>query len=330
MIDLSGTQPPWPEQAADRFTACLARATRSNDLWRVPAPQGEESLRDRLGEWFGLNPAEITITSGVRAAALTYSREYEQILVEQPTFSGVLHALGHARAEVHQAEWEQLLYGDIPAESAVWLTSPFRNPDGATLSAADRAALEDRTAVGHRVVVNAAYAWFADSIQQVDGADTLGSFHKIAGHGARLGWVHSRDYFERALPEQLGTTPPRVWQYAWSLFLCEEEFALLAESSVANAREAGLAFAEQARKRFGWPCQESPHVLLSLKPGITEERAVRELKAHGYSVARGSAFGSPKPAIRISFIGVRPEDAAAFVYIVARLALLTGPVGSHR
>jgi DNA-binding transcriptional MocR family regulator len=330
MIDLGGTQPPWPTRAADRFAACLAHAARSKDLWRVPAPQGEEGLRNRIGERFGLEPADITITSGIRAAALTYSRECKHILVERPTFPGVLHALGHSRAEVQQADWKQLLHGEIPAESAVWLTSPFRNPDGATLSAADHAALEDRAAAGHRVVVNAAYAWFADALQSVNGADTLGSFHKIAGHGVRLGWVHSRSYFERAVPELLGTTPPRVWQCAWSLFLDEEEFAILAASSVTSSRDAGLAFAEQARKRLGWHCPEGPHLLLRLKPGVTEDDAVSRLRAGGYSVAKGSAFGSPEPAIRISFLGVDPEDAATFADSAQTVALLAGPIGSDR
>lgn len=325
MIDLGGTQPPWPTRAADRFAACLAHASRGKDLWRVPAPQGEESLRNRLAERFGLDPSEITITSGIRAAALTYSREEKQILVERPTFSGVLYALGGSGAEVQQTDWKTLLHGEIPAESAVWLTSPFRNPDSVTLDAADRAALGERAAAGHRVVVNAAYAWFAGALRPVDGADTLGSFHKIAGHGVRLGWVHSRSYFERAVPELLGTTPSRVWQYAWSLFLGEEEFAMLTASSVSQALDASLAFAEQARKRLGWHCPEGPHLLLRLKPGATEEDAVSQLEAHGYSVAKGSAFGSPEPAIRISFLGVDPEDAAAFASIAESVPLLDGP-----
>src|SRR5689334_17545017 len=99
-VDFGGTQPRWPARAAARFADCLARASGSADRWRVPAPQGEDLLRERIGERFGLDPAAITITSGVRAAALTYAREHQRIVVERPTFAGVRSVLAGTGTEV--------------------------------------------------------------------------------------------------------------------------------------------------------------------------------------------------------------------------------------
>ena len=135
MHDLSGTQPPWPGEAVRRWQACAAAAAQAADLWRVPCPQGDDMLRARIGERFGLDPAMITITAGVRASALSYGRLAPRILLERPTFPGVLSVLTGLGAAVELTDWEWMLHGSLPADCALWFTSPFRNPDGASLSA---------------------------------------------------------------------------------------------------------------------------------------------------------------------------------------------------
>ncbi len=311
MLDLTGAQPAWPGEAVERWQDCACAAARDAGLWRVPQPQGDEMLRERIGARFGLDPMMITITAGVRASALSYARLAPRILLERPTFPGVLSVLAGSGAAVELTGWERMLHGPLPGGCALWFTSPFRNPDGASLSAPDAAAIQERIRSGHRVIVNAAYSWFAGAVAPVGGADLLGTLHKVAGHGARLGWVCSPAFFAEAVPELLGTPPSPVWQRAWGLFLGTPEFAALERAVAAAAGASGAAFARRMHERGGMPAAGAPHALLPLAPGWSEERAVARLREDGFLVSPGAPFHAAD-AVRASFLGVDEEGARAF------------------
>jgi DNA-binding transcriptional MocR family regulator len=324
--DLSGAQPPWPAEAHRLWRDCVARAVYQEDLWLTPAPFGEDLLREQLGRVLGLDPAVLTITASVRAAALTYGRCDPFIALERPTFPGVVRALRDSRARVELRPWAELLTGDLPAGATIWVTTPCRNPDGASLAAAGWTALRGRLAAGHRVVVNAAYGWYATGLANAPaapGADIIGSLHKLGGHGARLGWVCSRDYAERAVPELLGTTPPRVWQHAWGEFLRADGLILLAGQCVAPALGAAAAFRDRLASEHGRrpPSFSGPQLLLPLADGSTEQEALDQLGSQGFRLCGAEAFFADVPALRASFLGVGQEEAARFADAVVRCGL---------
>jgi DNA-binding transcriptional MocR family regulator len=301
---------------------------RRTDLWRVPAPQGDEVLREGLAARLGLDPDRLTITASVRAAAVSYARRYADVLVERPGYPGVPAALADSRARVRFASWAELANGGWPVPSVLWLTSPHRNPDGACLDAGLHAGLRRQVLDGHRVVVNSAYCWFGQGPAALEGADLVGSLHKLAGVSARIGWVHSEDYFAAAVPELLGGTPSRVWQNAWGRFLARGGLELLAAGLVSRSRAAAGAFTARMRELAGpdFPQVDGPHQLLELAAGIGEDTALRRLAGLGYAVAAGAAFGGPRPAVRVSFLGVDAEQATRFADAASGAGLLRWPV----
>lgn len=318
MIDLSGTFPRWSNQAQSLWESCARQAARDDRLWRFPAPQGDDLLRDRLGQVIGLDPASLTITVSVRAAALTYARTSAAIVVERPTFPGVVQVLRSSAAEVTLRDWGALLSERSAARPLLWLTSPFRNPDGAILTAADRAALLERTEAGQPVVINAAYLWYAPRTPGVPGADLIGSLHKLGGIGTRLGWVHSATYFTEAVPELLGATPSPVWQRTWGLFLERDGAALLRRDIVEPALASSAAFGNALPWKAGIT---GPHGLLTLVPGVAEEQAVRKIEQAGFRVCAGGDFHCPRPSVRVAFLGVAPAEAECFAATVASCGL---------
>jgi DNA-binding transcriptional MocR family regulator len=320
-VDLTGRQPTWPATAISLWRSCMAAASRSGELWRTPAPQGDDVLREELGRVLRADAARITITAGIRASALTYARADRDIAVERPTFAGAVDVLRAAGARVALYDWCELLHGPPPPERTLWLTSPCRNPDGATLTPPDRAALERRLGAGYRVVINSAYRWYAPDECDVAGTDTLGTLHKLAGHGVRLGWVCSDDYFERATAELIGTTPSPVWQRAWGRFLRADGLALLVGHTVEPALAAAVVFRQRVDHRLRTPPAAGPHVLLPLTPVTGEEAALARLADTGLRLSGGAAFHSPVPALRASFAGAPAGAAARLADLVTRSGL---------
>ncbi len=123
MIDFSGAQPAWPREALELWAACVHDAAREEHLWRVPAPGGDEELRSWLGHHFTTEPAGITIVAGARAAALTYGRIAERLLVEAPTYLGLLPFLGAYGRRVEHFAWERIPV-PVPERTVLLVTSP--------------------------------------------------------------------------------------------------------------------------------------------------------------------------------------------------------------
>lgn len=323
MIDLSGAGPTWPADARRIWRDCLARATDAASAWTSLDYRGDPLLREAIGRRHGVPPEHVTITAGVRAAALTYARREPLILLERPGFDGVAYALSGATVE--RRTWAQLLDTEPPSGAAIWLTSPGRNPDGASLSTRDRERLADWSARGHRIVVNAAYAWFTPGVPAVPGADLLGSVHKVAGRGARLGWVCGERFFDDALPEIAGTTPPAAWQRAWGLFCVEGGLDRLATAAVEGTSAALAAFDAELRELSGHdvPRADGPNRLLPLAEGVDDTTALATLAERGFALTSGVHFGAT--GLRATFVDVVPEEAAAFARVACHSGLFRDP-----
>lgn len=317
MIDLSGTQPAWPEKMLSLWGRCAEEAVNIHELWRVPAPQGDEILREELGRLLALEPEFLTITASVRAAALTYARLADHVVVECPSYTGSIEVLRSGGAAVELRPWEEISADSIPEDAMVWLTSPARNPDGRSLTPTECDLQGALLRTGRRVVVNETYRWFQQDAPRVPGADLVGSLHKLIGVGSRTGWVYSPSYFGSAFPEMLGTTPSRVWQRAWGLFLQRGGFEAVTSTIIQPAHQAAQSFSRRLRELAGVAVAfDGPNVLLHVADGIEEETAEAVLRQHGYLISAGRHFLSATPAVRATFLGVTGQQAAAFAETV--------------
>lgn len=313
MIDFSGEQPVWPSEARKLWAACVRDASCEEHLWRVPAPRGDDELRSRLGIEFATDPADITIVAGARAAAMTYGRIAERVLAEAPTFLGLVPFLGARGLRVEHFGWERMPMS-MSTGTVLLVTSPGRNPDGATLATEQRTRLEGLVSSGCRVVLNSTYFWFRPDALRVRGADLLVSFHKLAGAGARLGFVSSGSFFDDAVPEIASAAPSPVWQRAWARFLFRHGLEYLKEANIRPAAESCGSFVQTIdRLSCGvrLPAIDGPNLLFPLPSGVDEKEAMMKLEIDGYRVSPGSAFAAPWPSLRLNFTGTTPEQAAA-------------------
>jgi DNA-binding transcriptional MocR family regulator len=327
MIDLSGAAPVWPAAARRTWRRSLCEAALATSAMSAFDPCGDELLREQIARVQRLEPELVTVVSSVRAAALSYRRRERVIVMERPTFDGVLLAASAGGARVQRADWAAMVHRWQPPYAALWFTSPGRNPDGASLDQAGCDALSEQVRRGRRVVVNGAHSWFAPAAPRVEGADLIGSLHKIAGRGARLAWVYSPDFAREALPELIGTTPPPLWQRAWGLFFAAGGVEELAAAVTGQTRAAVEAFHEGMRAKLGHdvPAADGPNRLLRLAPEVAEAQALARLEELGFRLTAGAPFGAGTPALRANFTGVQPEAAADFARLASDPSLFEVP-----
>ena len=314
LTDLSGPQPFWPVEATRLWQDCLHRAGGVESLLRTAPPAGDELLREEIGREFGLDAPLISVVAGVRAAALCYGRRHRHITLERPTFLGVVPMLSAHGAMLAHASWEEITAGAGDPSGLLWLTSPCRNPDGATLTPKQHGALEEMARAGRRIVVNGTYLWFHSGSPAVRGADLVVSFHKLAGVGGRLGFVYGERFAEEAVPELTVSSPPPIWQRSWALFL--------RGGGLEPLREVNVSAVGRAAALFGAAIPElavrGPSVLIPVPAPLSEEEFVRELAEEGFKVLEGRHFAAPWPAIRVNFAAASPADAARFAETLLR------------
>ncbi|WP_326551090.1 aminotransferase class I/II-fold pyridoxal phosphate-dependent enzyme [Micromonospora sp. NBC_01813] len=314
MIDLTGPIRPWPERLVARFAAAHERALRATSWWRTPAPQGEPALLDQLAELAGAPPERTAVVSGVRQFASAWAGRPTVptvTVVETPTFADIPEIIG-ARGPVVCAAWEALPARSEPV--TIWLTSPFRNPDGRSLDAGVIRAL---VAGGHTVVINEVYRWYADEHVASDGAWTVTSLAKIAGGGVRLGWVTAPE--DAALGwESTAGAPPTAWQRAWADFLTPATLRTLRQECVEPTLDARRTFTGRMHDLTGWTITGGgPSLLLEItRP---EPETVDALTRHGVMVSPGRAFLSDVASIRLSFSGATVAEAEKAAEILALL-----------
>jgi DNA-binding transcriptional MocR family regulator len=317
MIDLSGPQPFWPSDAIRIWQECIHSAAGMGNLFRTAPLAGDELLREELARMFGLDAERVTLVAGVRSAALVYGRHHRRIVVERPTFLGVVPILTAHGSALSHAAWEDLGSAGRAAD-LIWLTSPCRNPDGAVLSADHRRALERAARAGQRIVVNGTYLWFHEAGPPISGTDLLVSLHKLAGIGGRLAFVHSDRFLDDAIPELTSSAPPPIWQRAWSTFIRRGGLELLRAENVTRTQEATASFNEILPEL----AVAGPNVLVPVPEPFSEDDFVRELARAGFKVLQGRYFASPSPAIRVNFSAATRADAVEFA---RTLLLYTSP-----
>ncbi|MGE7391098.1 aminotransferase class I/II-fold pyridoxal phosphate-dependent enzyme [Streptomyces sp. NPDC004126] len=325
MLDLTGPPRAWPERLGRGFAAAQERAARTPGCWDSAPSRGDEALRDRVAELAGLDSdgrERLVITGGIRQFAALWAGRTRVAVVEEPTFSDVPLVLGGA-SEVRRAPWERLADAAAGAGRVTfWLTSPLRNPDGRSLTQAERTRLAALAAAGHEVVVNQVYRWYAPTgCVTPDGAWSATSLSKLTGGGTRLGWAAgpSPEAAEAAAQSWRMPGPATVWQRTWALFLDRPTVAALLAECVEPVAAARRAFAARAAELLGWACDGEGLSLALAGTGLAEEALVARLAEAGVRANPGTAFGMPCPSVRLAFTGIGPADAVRAAERVAHL-----------
>jgi DNA-binding transcriptional MocR family regulator len=319
-IDLTGPPRPWPDRLRERFAERLDHGFRDRPGWHSPAPQGEPELLGRLAELFGCPPERTVVVGGVRPFAAALALATATARVETPGFADIPEIVGAGRP-VRALRWNELHQEPLAGPPGlVWLTSPFRNPDGRSIDTTVHTAVETLAARGHTVVVNQVYRWFtgpAGAAPAPSGAWTVTSLAKIAGGGMRLGWALAPPGV--AIPRPVtGVAPPTAWQRACAAFLDGATWQALWSACVEPTRQAQAAFARRAGELLGWRVGDGPCMLLS-HARLSEPAMVAALREHGLMVSPGQAFHSPVPAVRLAFSGVTATQALTVAEVLARL-----------
>jgi DNA-binding transcriptional MocR family regulator len=318
VIDLTGRWTLWPDAPLRLWRAAMRRALSDVDPTLRAPLTGDGLLREELAALTGTPAGRITVTAGVRAAAVGLLGREREVVVERPTYLGVPRALAGAGVRVRLAAWEQLAAAGAP----VWLTSPARNPDGRGAGPA----LLSRLAAAGPVYLNSAYDWYAEPAEPPPGVRVVGTLHKLAGPGACLGWVRG-ELAEHTVAALSLTAPPQHWQRAWGYFLRAGGLSVLraAQPDVIAARAAFLVAAGRSATGQG------PNVLIELPGGAVpgwSAYAVAELALAGVLASPGEAFAAPGQ-VRCCLLGVPVEQAgragSAVADLLARLGRQVSP-----
>lgn len=329
-MDLTGPVRPWPERLVARFGAALEWSLRTTTWWRSPSPGGEPALLDRLGELFDVPADRTVVTGGVRHfAGDRAARHTAALLVEHPTFVDIPEIFAARGQQVRPFGWDALgtLPDSKPGAAALWLTSPYRNPDGRSLDHDSTKTVEEFADRGGTVFANQVYGWFTPDGRPPPaprGAWTVTSLAKLAGGGARLGWATAPPGVAPYTGLVLTGAPPAAWQHAWASFLDGPTYRTLRQHCVEPTLEARRAFTRRMVDTVGWSITGGGMSLLLACAGVTEDEAVDLLARGGLRVSPGRDFASPVPAVRLAFSGVTAAEADR----AARL--LTGLTGQLR
>lgn len=291
---------------------------------------------------------EPLITVGVRPLVAPFALMGRRVLLERPSFEGVAIAFERCGVPVLRAELDEALRRARPArEHLLWITSPWRNPDGWSLESGDAAAadtveqLAEFVREGGILVQNETYRHFGppasapngprtttDPVQmrgddavgskarptgptRVPGAYVVGSMAKLAGPWSRLGWLLA----PAALPEPLvahlrAAAPPTLWQEAWARFAVAGGLDRLAERAAAIG-----GMTARAATDFGGAPLGGTSVLLDVDSadpvGLLDER-------YGLRVGGGADFGAGSGRVRLCFLGCGPECDHGGVEALAR------------
>jgi DNA-binding transcriptional MocR family regulator len=288
-----------------------------------PGWRGEPELLDRLAELFDSPPERTIVNGGVRQFATSWAVRTTIAIVEAPTFADIPVILG-AGAAVRRLPWSALTNCSLADEPAgtIWLTNPFRNPDGRSLDPALMAALDQLTGRGHAIVVNQVYRWYegANAVAAAPAtAWTVTSLAKLAGNGARLGWATATA--ADAIPRTLTSDgPPTAWQRAWARFLTRRNFQALWADCVEPTLDARQAFTRRVDELLGWNIPGGgPCVLLDCVD-MDEATVIALLAGQGLQASPGSAFENPVDSIRLSFSGTTAAEAKEAAERITRLA----------
>lgn len=308
-IDLTGRVPAWPQDACRLMAACLSEALHGADSWQSPPREGDEGLRAQIARIGGWRDTDVYVTTGVRGAALALLRGRRRLVLEAPSYRGIARLAGGLGLEVCRASWDGMPSYAAGPDCVTWVTSPYRNPDGASVTAGQCTAI---AAGAGRLVQNVIYGLCRGTGPVADGAILVGSLGKLAGGGVRVGWAVGGGFAEIAAADLRAATPPLPWQRAWASFLARGGADLLLEAVVRPAEAARRAFVSAADWLGYTGCavpDGGPFLLVPLPHGVDEQVATRLAHANGVRVGPGRDFDSPVPAVRLCFTTVTTTDA---------------------
>jgi DNA-binding transcriptional MocR family regulator len=306
-IDLTGRQPAWPAWLTRAWLRAVESAAWSCRFWITPRSRGDPRLLEVLAAELGVTEANLVVTPGVRFSVPALAQQARVSFVEQPTFAEIPRLLSLASREVVMGGWDALsdyVCRDGAGPDLIWVTSPGRNPDGASLGCRECAVLDRLAAQGSKLIVNEVYRWYGEAMAPRE-AIRIGSLSKLVGGGARLGWVIGADDDVTTLSR---AGPPTLWQRAWAHMLGDIGFGRLREIFVMPAIEAKAAFCEEMSGYARIASDAGPSVLLELS-GLSEDMAVDILRRDEILVGRGSDFLAASPAVRLCFSDVSPSAA---------------------
>lgn len=313
-IDLTGAQPEWPAEATRLWVECTAMAAAERQIWRTPQFRGDEVLREVLARYLGHDPEKLLITQGVRSSVSRLKYVSRRLIIEQPTYARVpqlFSAMGFSPQSVTWNNLEQMALAEDSETTLVWITSPARNPDANRLSESCINALTSFAANGHIVVQNEIYHWYEPAASRIPGATFVGSLSKLAGGGARLGWLCQPTLSNTMPSELVGATPPGLWQRTWARFIQLGGLELLRQACIEIALTARAAFCQEIRDML----EISPNLpagpFLAIKVGGNwgEDMVASWFRQQGILVGPGGDFAFPQPGVRLCFTGITPDQA---------------------
>jgi DNA-binding transcriptional MocR family regulator len=270
---------------------------------------GEEPLRRALSGLLDCRPEDIAVTPGIRAIALAAHTWARSVLIERPTFRAVVDVLRQQGLAVRSARWPEILRPAVCRANAelVRLTSPARNPDGATLRGHEVTAVAALTA-GRTVICNETCRWWSAQEALPPRVIRVGSLHKLVGGGVRIGWIRLSTATEPQGLKDLGyASAPSPWQLGVADFIAEGLLSDVISRLVRQARLVREAFVAEAGPALvaGPDVPDVPHLLLQPGTAGDSDPPFRESGCAG----RGDEFAAPG-CWRISFLELTADEAA--------------------
>lgn len=302
------------------WQSALGRAARSTPEHLGAPHDGDPELRQHLAALIDREPDEVVVTTGVRVTVRGLAADAKITLVERPTFSGVPLSLTQHNLAWRYSSWQEMSDPQAPDIDCalLWITSPSRNPDGRSLTEQESDSLEKAArATNSRIVQNRSYWWCSPDTLTVPGSTVVVGLHKVAGPGARLGCASGPDIGDRLRPELRAATPPLFWQRAWAEFIAHDGLTSLVDHARTTNHIARTRFLDALNGIADAEGSSGPSLLLSL--GFDSQTAVAALAERSVLVSPGSDFAGPPDSIRVSFSGVRPDQAVTAAHHIRHI-----------
>jgi DNA-binding transcriptional MocR family regulator len=347
---------------AREFGRALEEALAAGPAVLGYAPsQGDPVLRTTLAELLrdrgiSAGPDEIVITSGVTQGmsliAHTLARPGDAVIVEQPTYLGLLNVLSAQgiRAVGVPVDEEGLVVEALEPlilehrPRFIYTIPVFQNPSGVCLSAARRAALLELIE-RHRIPlveddIYSQLAYEGAAPQAIKAGDhgglvlNISSFSKSALPGARVGYVVAAPHLAARLTaakQADDLCSPTLIQRAMALFIQHGWLANHLRRAIPQYRERRDALMAAMARHFPsglrWTSPSGGFCSwVALPPGVSTADLYLAAVERGVAFAPGDVFfagAPPQPYMRLSFSSLTPE-------LIGEATLILGQVlGAH-
>jgi len=349
---------PAPECLAVEELADCARAALERDgrtILSYGPGGGYAPLRERLAEWYGVDPGRVVITSGSLQGFVFLAQQLVQpgtrVLVEAPTYDRPLKILTRLGAEIVTVpmDGDGLVPDELPdGDFAFLYTIPtFQNPSGRTLSLERRRRLAELARERQLLVLeDDPYGLVRyegeplPSVFELAESEQIAycsSFSKTVAPGLRVGWF--------LLPPQLAAeiealavstyiSPPYLSQATVLEFLRRDSFLPNLErvnGLLRARRDAMLEALERGMPEdASWTRPDGGYfVWLELPSGPPAADLLAEAERAGVTFVQGSDFfpggRGGEHALRLAFSFVSPDEIAEGVALLGALVRAAAP-----